>query len=172
MGCGVAVIFTSCLLREPILHFHLRQYAQMPRMDHDYFKPVILVLFFYSSSLSSDELVIQVCSQRSKVSLEEVGCKNCSNKRVLQDERAFLFLPYLLGLCAVLYGVKAVRVMKCKSKTLSRGKEGWEKVFNHIIGLFAILALILQNHRMLFKCLYTFSHCELDFGGHFWLNTL
>lgn len=170
MGCGVAVTCTSCLLRKTIPQFHLGQQAQLPRTDHDYFKPVILVLFFYSSSLSWDELVIQVCSQRPEEEPHRAWRKSGSDKRGLQDERAFLFLPYLLGLCAVLYGVKAVRVMKCKSKTLSRGKEGWEKVFNGIIGLFAILALTLQNHRILFKCLYTFSNWIL--GGHYSLKTL
>lgn len=117
----MAVIFTSCLLREPIPHFHLGQYAHLPRMDHDYFKPVILVLFFYASSLSWDELVIQVCSQRSKVSLEEVGCRNGSNKRVLQDERAFLLLPYLL-VCVLFYMESKLWVMKYKKQNTEQGK--------------------------------------------------
>lgn len=89
---------------------------------------------------------------------------NVSNKRVLPDERALLLLSYQLGLCADLYGVKVVRVMKCKSKTLITGKgRVGGKIFSGIIELLAILALRLQTLRLLFKCLYGFSHCEWDF---------
>lgn len=63
MGCGVAVICTSCFLREPPLEHS----TQLCWMDHDYFKPVMLMLSFYANSLSRDELGTLVFTQTSKV---------------------------------------------------------------------------------------------------------
>lgn len=62
MGCGVAVICASCFLREP----HPEQSTQLCRMDHDYAKPVILMLF-YANSLSRNELGMLVFTKTSKV---------------------------------------------------------------------------------------------------------
>ena len=61
--------------------------------------------------------------------------------------------------------------MRGKTKFLRMGERmGGRRIFHDIIELLSILALRLQTLRRLFKCLYSFIHCEWDFwlllAGH------
>lgn len=67
VGCLFNSHFSSCLLREPIPQSHPGQCTQPLRMDHDYSKPVMPLLFFYAGNLFRAEIMIQVCSKRNKI---------------------------------------------------------------------------------------------------------
>lgn len=159
---------TSCLLREPIPHSHPGQCAQLQRMDPDYSKPVMPILFFYVSNLSRDGLVIQVCPKRSKAEgrawmkwgTGTLLIRECSKMR----EPFCPFLPSSFVCCSM-------RTRSCENHEMQSqntehgGKEGWEKkVFKGIIDLIAVFVLKLQTLRILFKWLCSFSHYEWDFG--------
>lgn len=100
----MAIVFISCLLREPHLPLPFWARAQLYRMDHNILNQ-LYYLFFCTSSLSREECDPGLLKEKysRKESLEEVTCRYSSNKRVLQGEIAFLPLPSLLSLCTVLY---------------------------------------------------------------------
>lgn len=75
MRCGVAVMascpFGSHLYFWLVMRTHPSlppgSCDQLPKMDHDYSKPIMPVLFFHASNLSRAELGMEVCPKRNKV---------------------------------------------------------------------------------------------------------